>query len=407
MSMQNRVSRVIVSGVIVGSSLSMVVSAEDSIQKAFKEGKVSGNLRAHYNDWDYGVATDQSAFALGGLLKAETGPLGWAKFGLGYYTAQDLDTNNSNPAKVDGRMGSELEVLGEAYVALSGADTTLTLGRQKINTPFANPGDAFIIPVLFEGTSVSNKSISNLTLDASYLTTFKNRNSEEFVDVGSFNTGRFGVASQETSGTLILGASYKADGLGLQAWYYQFADLFDSTYLQASYNFAGSDTIKPFVEAQMGSQSDIGDKLLGAVDSTLWGIQGGVAIDKAKITLAYNTVDEETSAYKNGGFLAPYNFSTSPIFTNNMLQTLENGNAGDATKLTFNYGFPNLKVKLSYATFDFKNNVADRDEIDADLTYSMDHVTPGLSLRWRFALVTSDTKSVETTNNRFQAQYTF
>jgi hypothetical protein len=394
-------------GVIIGCSLATSTLAADNIQTAFKEGSVSGNIRAYYNTWDFETSTDQSAFALGGLLKAETGPIGWAKFGLGYYTAQDMDTNNSDPAKVDGRLGSELEVLGEAYVALSGADSSLTLGRQKINTPFANPGDAFIIPVLYEGTSFTNKSISNLTLQASYLTTIKNRNSEEFVDVGSFSTSRFGVASTETSGTLILGASYKAQGLGLQAWYYQFSDLFDTTYLQASYNFAGNDTVKPFVEAQMGSQSDSGDKLLGTVDSTLWGVQGGVSIDKAKFTLAYNTVAEETSAYKNGGFLAPYNFSTSPLFTNSMLQTLENSNAGDAIKLTFNYGLPSLKVQLSYATYDFKNNVADRDEIDADLTHPMDYVTPGLSLRWRLGVVSSDAKNVEAINNRFQAQYTF
>jgi hypothetical protein len=402
MSKQNTVF-----GVLMGCSVATSALAADSIQTAFKEGSVNGNIRAYYNTWDFETATDQSAFALGGLLKAETGPIGWAKFGLGYYTAQDLDTNNSNPAKVDGRLGSELEVLGEAYVALSGADSTLTLGRQKINTPFANPGDAFIIPVLYEGTSFTYKGIENLSLQASYLTTIKNRNSEEFVDVGSFSTSRFGVASQETSGTLILGANYKAQGLALQAWYYQFSDMFDTTYLQASYTFAGTETVKPFIDAQMGSQSDSGDKLLGTVDSTLWGIRGGVAIDKAKFSLAYNTVTEETGAYKNGGFLAPYNFSTSPIFTNNMLQTLENGNAGDAIKLTFNYGLPNLKVQLSYATFDFKNNVPDRDEVDADLTHPMDYVTPGLSLRWRFAMVTSDAKSVETINNRFQAQYTF
>lgn len=402
MSKQNTVI-----GVIVGCGLSAAAIAENSVQQAFQEGKVNGNIRAHYNMWDYGSKTDQTAFALGGLLKAETGPIGWAKFGLGYYTAQDLDTNDSNPAKVDPRMGSEVEVLGEAYIALSGADHALTLGRQKVNTPFANPGDAFIIPVLFEGVSYSNKSISNLSLSAHYLTTIKNRNSDTFVDVGAFSTGRYGVGTASTDGTLILGANYKSEGVGLQAWYYRFADLFDTTYLQANYAFAGTDIIKPFIAAQLASQGDSGDKLLGEVDSTLWGLQGGFSMGKAKFTLGYNSVSEDTTAYKNGGFLAPYNFSTSPLFTNNMLETLENGNAVDAAKLTFNYSFPDIKLQLSYATFDFKNNVADRDEIDTDVTYALDQYQPGLSVRWRFALVTSDTKSVETTNNRFQLQYVF
>ncbi len=102
MSKQN-----IVLGVIAGCGLSSMVLAETSLQEAIKGGTVNGNLRSHYNMWDYGTATDQNAFALGGALRAETGAIGWAKFGLGYYTAQDLDTNDSNPAKVDGRMGSD------------------------------------------------------------------------------------------------------------------------------------------------------------------------------------------------------------------------------------------------------------------------------------------------------------
>jgi hypothetical protein len=394
-------------GVIMGCSLTTVALAESSLQDAFKEGSVSGNIRGYYNTWDYGSKTDQTAFSLGGLLKAETGPIGWVKLGVGYYTAQDLDTNNSDPAKVDGRLGSDLEVLGEAYIAMSGADSVLTIGRQKISTPFANPGDAFIIPVTFQGTSFTNKSITDLTLTASYLTAIKNRNSEEFVGVGEFSTARYGVGSQNTDGTLILGSTYKSAGLAVQAWYYQFSDLFDTTYFQANYAFAGTDTFKPFVAAQLASQSNSGDKLLGEVDSTLWGLQGGVSMGKAKVTLGYNSIAEETSAFKNGAFLAPYNFSTSPLFTNNQLSTVENGTAGDAAKLTFNYSFSDVKLKLSYATFDFKSSVADRDEVDADVTYSLGQYAPGLSVRLRIALVTSDTKSAETTNNRFQLQYAF
>jgi hypothetical protein len=394
-------------GVVIGCSLSTVALAEGSLQHAFNEGSVNGNIRAHYNAREFETKADQAAFSLGGALRAETGPIGWAKFGLGYYTAQDLGTNNSDPAKVDGRMGSELEVLGEAYIALSGADSTLTLGRQKISSPFANPGDAFIIPVTFNGMGFSTKSFSNITLKANYLTKIKSRNSDSFIDVGEFSTARYGVDNESTDGTLILGVLYKSEGLGVQGWYYQFSDLFDTMYVQANYAFAGTETLKPFVAVQLASQSDSGDKLLGEVGSYLWGVQGGLSMGKAKVTLAYNSVGEETDAFKNGAFLAPYNFSTSPLFTNNMLQTLENVNAGEAAKLTFNYGFPNVKLKLSYATFDFKNDVPDRDEVDFDVTYALDQYEPGLSVRWRFALVTSDTESVETTGNRFQLQYAF
>lgn len=62
-----------------------------------------------------------------GALRAETGRISGMKFGVGYYTAQDLGTNDDNPTKVNTRLGRDLEALGEAYVNLSGFNTDFTL----------------------------------------------------------------------------------------------------------------------------------------------------------------------------------------------------------------------------------------------------------------------------------------
>ena len=393
----------------LGLMTSMTFSAAASsgaIESAIENGKVDGTIRAYYNTRDYETRPDTAAFALGGALRAETGNLGAFKFGLGYYTAQDLGTNSSDPAEVNGSLGSEVEVLGEAYVSASAFDTMATVGRQKLSTPFANDGDAFIIPFTFEGGSLKNNSIDNLTIELDYINTIKNRNSDEFVDVGKWSTNRYGVGQVSTSGTTILGAVYAVDGIKLQGWFYDFDDLFTSFYFQGNYNFAASGDIKPFVAAQFSSQSETGDELLGEVDSTLWGVQGGAGFGKSKLTLAYTTVAEEDGTFKNGAFLAPYSFSTSPIFTNNMLATVENVDAGDAIKLTYNYSFTKVALKLSYAVFDFKTE-ADREAIDVDVTYNMDEMVKGLTARWRVEFLTSDVDSVEQINNRFQLQLKF
>ncbi len=382
-----------------------LVAAE--LNDIFETGKVNGNIRAYYNTREYDYRTDEGAFSLGGALRAETGSISGIKFGVGYYTAQDLGTNDDDPAKVNTRLGSDLEVLGEAYVNLSGFNTAVTLGRQKINAPLANPGDAFIIPFTFEAFSVVNTSIPKLTLQLDHINEIKNRNSEEFVDVGEWSTLRYGIASQETSGTTNLGAIYNANPLKLELWLTRFDDLFDSIYLQGNYNFSGTETIKPFLGAQFVQQEDSGDSLLSTVDSTLYGVQAGASMGKASLTLGYNTVAEEEGTFRNGAFLAPYSFSTSPIFTNNMLETFENVDSGDASKITFNYNFsPALAFKLSYATFDF-NLAPDRDATDVDITYSFDEYWEGLSLRWRVEVVTSDTETVEQTNHRLQLQFVF
>jgi hypothetical protein len=69
------------------------VVLSDVVNTALENGKVSGNIRAYYNTRDYETRADESAFALGGALRAETGGIGAFKFGLGAYTAQDLGNN--------------------------------------------------------------------------------------------------------------------------------------------------------------------------------------------------------------------------------------------------------------------------------------------------------------------------
>jgi hypothetical protein len=391
---------------IIAAAIFSQTAFANGLESAIENGMVNGNIRAYYNTRDYETRTDEDVFSLGGALRVETAPWGGVKVGLAYYTAQDLGTNSSDPTKVNKRLGSEVEVFGEAYIKASFAETQATVGRQKINTPFANAGDAFIVPFTFEGGSIVNTSFDKLTIELNHINTVKNRNSEEFVDVGKWSTNRYGVDVESTSGTTILGAVYKDEGIKLQGWYYEFSELFTAVYLQANYSFAAGGEVKPFVAAQFGTQSETGDELLGAVDSTLWGLQGGAAVGKAKVTLAYTSVSEETDSFKNGAFLAPYNFSTSPLFTNNMLASMENVDSGDAYKLTLNYNLANTKLKLSYAEFDF-DNADDREAIDADITYSMAAMVKGLSFRWRVEFVTSDNEAVEQINNRFQLQMKF
>lgn len=384
------------------------VFAEGSLKDVIKDGTVQGNVRAYYNTREYETKQDEAGFALGGALRAETGSFGGVKFGLGYYTAQDLGFNDSDPSKVNKRLGDDLEVLGEAYISLSVKDSTATAGRHKINTPFANAGDAFIVPFTFQGISLTNASVSNLKFEFNYIEDIKNRNSSEFVNVGKWSTGRYGLDEAEvTDGTLNVGVKYSAGPLKLEGWGTRFADLFDGLYLRGDYNFDLDGPVKPFVGIQYATQTDSGDSLLGTVDTNLFGVQTGAGIGKTKFILAHNSVTESEDAFRNGAFLAPYNFSTSPIFTNNMLQTVENTDSGSASKLTFLYKpVSSLSLKLSHAVFDF-DNVADRDATDFDVTYKFGGYVDGLSLRYRLEIVGSDTASVKQTNHRFQTQFVF
>lgn len=393
---------------VLAALCSTSVFAQGTLKDAVTEGKISGNIRSYYFTRDFENREDEAAFSLGGALRAESGSIGFMKVGLGYYTAQDMGTNPDDPAKVNGRLGSDLEVLGEAFVKFTALDSDLTVGRQLINTPWANAGDAFMIPFTFQATSFINKSIEGLTFEIDYLSEIKNRNSEEFVNVGHWTSKRYGVApSTSTSGTMNMGAKYSTKSITLEAWLTRVSEFFDTGYVNGNYNFNVGGSITPFVGVQYAQQKDSGDSLLGEVDSTLYGIQAGSGFGKFKATLGFNSVAEQTSAFKNGAFLAPYSYATSPLFTNNMLETFENVDSGDAGKITFNYSpFSSLAMKLSYADFNF-DNVVDRNATDVDITYSFDGYWKGLSFRWRVEVVDSDSDAVSQTNHRFMLQYAF
>tara|TARA_B110000114_G_scaffold24540_1_gene24114 strand:- start:769 stop:1971 length:1203 start_codon:yes stop_codon:yes gene_type:complete len=398
-------SKIKINAVMAALLLTSAAGA-DSLADTIGASKIDGNFRSYFNTRDYDVKTDESALSVGGALRVNTGSINGFNLGLGFYAAQDLGTNSSDAAKVNKRLGSELEVLGEAYVNYTAGDTSVTVGRQKLNTPFANSGDAFIIPFSFEGTSIVYKGISNVILEVDYINSIKNRNSSTFTDVGAWTANRFSAESSDSDSTIILGGTYTKDALKVGAWYYDFDNMFNSTYLQANYALSAVGSTKPFVAVQYGTQGESGDEILGEIKSSLLGIRAGIGFAQSKLTLAYNTVSEESGAFKSGAFLAPYSYSTSPLFTNNMLQTFENVDSGDAVKVTFNHSFAKVKLKASYAEFDFDTST-DREAIDFDLTYDMSGYSKGLTLRYRIEVVTSGVKSVEQINQRFQMQYRF
>jgi hypothetical protein len=75
---------------------------------------------------------------------------------------------------------------------------------------------SFIIPFTFEAISLVNTSTPKLTLQLDHINEIKNRNREEFVDVGEWSTLRHGIASQKIGGTTNLGAIYNANPLKLK-----------------------------------------------------------------------------------------------------------------------------------------------------------------------------------------------
>ncbi|MCH9740244.1 MAG: OprD family porin [Epsilonproteobacteria bacterium] len=370
------------------------MATADSLADAFANGKTSGQIRAFYIDRDRSgtvgdTQTDRSALAAGGHLKFETAELNGFSLGTALYTTNGiLGVNGSGDDKRNATLFGEgkesYSILGEAYVQYKTGNTALKIGRQKLNTPLAGADDARMLPNLFEAAVLSNSDIENTTLIAAHVTkmaagTFSNAYggnalslhsgyglnniSGEFMDMGEYAVGRNSV------GVSALAAIYKGiEGVTLQAWDYYAHDILNAIYLQAdaSWKCKFSDNVKPFASAQYLSQSDIGDKFAGDVDSQYMGVKAGAGVGNVKAYVAYSQTGDSDGA-TNGGIITPW--GGMPAFTQGMVTRHMFFADTTATKVAATYNLAGLGVKGSATAYYAKYDVGAKNAVKADTAF--------------------------------------
>lgn len=349
----------------VSAFLFSTAASGTSLHEAFSQGKYQGQLRIYDNVQAFQHGPDKYGTAFGGRLAFETnaGSLLGFSAGFAYYTSNDLSTNHDDTAaRTQFTPTVDIDILGEAYLRWSGFDSVVTAGRQLIATPFLNPSDAFVIPVTYTGYSVINKSIPNITLQAYNVLDVKSRESDAFIDMGYFAANRLGGTKKNTDGDNVVGVVFDRDGTKAQAWEYLFTDLFNLTFLEAEHVLTVGES-KVYGSAHFGMQNDQGEKLLGEVDTQLYGVKAGIRSHGADLSLAAEQV-------AGGRFLSPYTFFTDALYTNSMITGMSNVEAGNGWKAMLTYDFTeHFWGKISHSRFDF---AADKDfsESDFDLRYT-------------------------------------
>lgn len=376
-----------------------------SLKEAFSEGKFAGQIRIYNNTLAFQHAKDQYGTAFGGRVGYETKAdrLWGFSGGFAYYTANDLGTNKEAAARAPFTPTVDVDILGEAYLRYSGFDTVITAGRQLIDTPFANPSDAFVIPVTYEGYSLINKSISGLSINAYHLTGIKTRQAQDFADTGSFTLSRLGGTAKNTSGMSILGLQYDWQSLKVQAWHYNVADIFNMEWIQADYDLDFGSSFTPYVSAQYGMEKETGDELLGKIDSTLAGAKIGMKGHGANLSFAVNNVT-------NQRYLMPFTYFTDASYTNSMISGMGNIAAGTGYKIALLYDINSqLWARLTYSWFNFAGD-KNSGETGGDIRYKFKGDFENLQFWFRVGYRNGDKAPAalpDLVEYRTQIQYTF
>jgi len=388
----------------------MQAFAATNIREMFQEGTGSVEIRTLFFNRTYNSnKPDMEDQAIGGVLHYKTAPLYGISFGTGFYTSNDInsdddDTVYGNLAKgADGSHESYTK-MAEYFVQGNYFDTMLRYGAQEIVTPFVNKYDVRMSPKTYKGLAVVNNSIDNLEASFYYITDFMDNNSTEYVDIaGSYNS------KMNDNPLYVAGLKYTAkvnDAFNVvpQAWYYTISDGFAFSY--ANVDFNGKSSIGRYsVKPSYLIQKAIGDKDGGDLDTYQYGVVGNLKTHGFDISLFYAKTGDDT-------MVAPW--GNSKVIVQQVATSVRAEEKAYAAKVGYDFsgiGAQGLSFSVFYASYDTPdsgvNKSYDQKEIDYDLIYKFNApALKGLSLRARYADIDTD-GSTDYVDKRLYAVYTF
>jgi hypothetical protein len=254
---------------------------------------IDGYIRAGYQNTDIDGDRDYTDIALGGKLHIDTLSWNGISAGASFYTTHALfGKNEGNGVPFFDIENNAYSILGEAYLLTQWDNTMFKIGRQELDTPFADTDDIGMIPNTFEAAVVINKDIPDTTIFLAQL--------QKWAGVDSDNPSTF-TKLNDNNGVQVLGITYEGiKATTLSGWFYNIENNVKIGYLDASYE-GKSDTFTYSLTTQYVLQDYEDD-----TQSKIYGIGGSLGFKNSGLTLsvAYNKVDGKTAENFFGG--GPY-----------------------------------------------------------------------------------------------------
>jgi hypothetical protein len=332
---------------------------------------VNGYIRLGYQRND----NNREDLALGGKLHIETQDWNGFSIGTSFYTTDQLNKHDGAGVPFFDANDHSYSILGETYIRGRWGNTTLKIGRQEIDTPFADTDDVGMVPNTFEAALLVNKDITDTTLFLAYLQRWSGVDSSRpnhFTKLhGDSNVQVFGITYEGVKNTVLSG------------WFYHLKDNVNIGYIDA--NYEGKTTLLNYaLSAQYIIQDYKNDTI-----SIIYGLVTSLGYKPSGLTarFAYNKVD---------GRAAENFFSGGPFFTNAQHHTLsEAGKDGEDTLcgIEWNTASVGLDGFVVSANFDRHDNGTDKDTNEYDIVASYDY-----NDALNFTAIYSD---IDDTNNAF------
>lgn len=230
--------------------------------------------------------------------------------------------------------------LNVANITATYGDTTFVLGRQLLHTPQISGFDWLLAIGSYEAYTVTNKSIPNVTLTASYIDAFRAVNSGvDFVDLEGDNW--------------TVGAAY-SDAFDASLWYYNIDDAYGASYTQvyadAGTKIGGIDVAAQYVNTDWDAD----------LTSDVYGIKASGSVGGFDLMGAYVYTQDARAGFMDN----------DAVYTT-MWNSLGSNAIGDAFKVEAATEFSGLAVTADYSYYEEALFGEEGSEFDLILGYEI------------------------------------
>lgn len=340
------------------------------IDGALTAGKAGGDIRAVYVDQDNERAEDTYTTAVGGILKYETAAWNGIKLGAGAYVSEKLGFASGSGDKLNydvlsSKNGSYAYV-GEAYIDYSANDFSLRVGRQLIDTPFADTDDIRMHPNTFESVIASYGAIEKTTLVGGYITRWAGYDSGE--DISEFKK-----LSEGSNGAVVIGLTNESiENLAIQGWYYGADKVADIYYADAVYAIPFNETVGLEISAQYALFSE--DKNTAGADSgsdgKVYGFGASLNVGPVTMGAAYNRGSNDEGKTLSNGFGGGPFMTSMEEWTIDGMEDVKAYQVSAAIDMA-GAGIEGLSLTALYGSFKSAPSNTEATEIDVIATYEI------------------------------------
>lgn len=394
----------------------------NSFGDLFRKGTISGHFRSFgMTTINEGDLKDYRSWAVGGGIKLQTAPLHGFQAGIsGFFIYNLAGTDLSIPDPITQQNNryeialydvenptnrSDLDRLEELYIRYQFKRSSITLGKQLLNTPFINLQDGRMRPTEVEGVWTEWKSKKNWQVKAGFIYGVSPRGTVRWYSVkNSIGVYSMGVnengqrsdyaGNLQTKGILLHNIQYQSKNLKIQWWNQYTENIFTSSLVQVDYEnksstgiwFTGAQWVRQDATGTGDQPDPIKQYTPRNWSASAYGLRGGWKNKNWETSLNYTRITKE------GRYLMPREWGRDPFFT--FMPRERNEGLGDVHAFVgkLQYIHPKHPVQASLAVGQFqlpdvlhyrlnKYGMPSYRQVNVDLRYRFEKFWRGLDMQ--------------------------